>query len=146
MSKMREMIKLLETQVKEAKDSMEWAVKYSEDYFAYRGQLDMANTLLEQAMLFVEEEEQSHPDLVEEFMPYVPPDNNDFTQSLGALIGWVDEQPKEVNKSLLKHKIIEALSQRPTMSKHYKCPKCHTRFSRQYPYKPADTKEIKNEK
>lgn len=26
-------------------------------------------------------------------------------------------------------------------SKHYKCPKCHTRFTREYPYKPSDTKE-----
>ncbi len=25
----------------------------------------------------------------------------------------------------------------------YKCPKCHTKFTRIYPYKPSDTKEIK---
>ena len=26
----------------------------------------------------------------------------------------------------------------------YKCPKCHTKFTRVYPYKPSDTKEIKD--
>ena len=30
-------------------------------------------------------------------------------------------------------------------SKHYKCPKCHTRFTREYPYKPSDTKEVKEQ-